>query len=688
MADPHAFDTNMKFLSHSILLSVYNGQQEPEGHGISGDTDPDSSDDDCWEFDSERDVEVSEELSKLPLADHKRTQLVKFLDHIAETFAREKSTYAKRHQRRSGGGIKTGRGASHVTASGFVKAANREPRVYIAKNGGVDKKDKQMAQTLTRWICAIAVTAHRPKIDTDRVWTELVRYCKQRLDVYAKRVGSLLPVHLMTAFREGSDGMDPARELHGLAVKYKPTDHDSVETLKRMVSMAYSLRHKPVPDAVSNHGKKARASICFLGRLRAAYEVFKETAIEFQHSFAKLDIICLPAPNSRAPGPSKHQLRRQVEELARNIGLPKPTKPQEQLLKVWTGGSELLIRYHAEVQLLMHFECAMPGDADTFPHLGCSKRSCWLCHQFLSLYTSRSGRNQKGFYQTRGCHGRVYPLWGISLPSGMPQDGGASIGFYLSTTLQDIQSLMRQRLQTLPRVRPAAVPESSANMTVGRGPLHRRALADQRVAEAATDRSDSEHRGMAEGGARADDLTNFVCARNCVRIPADGGAPHFSSIKFYTRPGESYSWTADFSAYWGVSNLDRICRRTEFSDQDPPELDGAYNLYWCQDTTYLPPNRTLMSLLGIESLRLQDYFWHGDVFLTRVQKQDSSESEFPPLHFEDVPRTFLSQKEIFTKIIQDAWDGKEPENHITIRQSLEAMTEKLKSDKEILLGRM
>lgn len=518
----------------------------------------------------------------------------------------------------------------------------------------------------------MAVSARRPTIDIDLVWAKLVQYCKQRLDVYASRISSLAQVDLTAAFTDCSDELALARKLHVLSAKYRSSG--SLDILQRMISIACVLRHEPAPEPVSAHGKRARTSISFLGRLRSAYENFKETAIKFRNSFVKLNIVCRRAPEAMFL--PRGQLERHVEDLARKTAFPKPDK--QKLLRIWGKGTDLLVPCHAEVQLLMHFECALPLDVDTFPYLGCSKKSCWLCHQLLSLYTARRS-TQRGYYQTRCCHGRVYPLWRIALPGTLPVD--PIVQFYLSSTLQAIQESIHDRLQATPRVRPAAVAESSANLTVAGGPLRRRALAKQRLAESATDPAHAAQDDAAV-------LTDLVGSRDCLRIPADGEDVHLLSIDFYKCPVDypghepPTSCIPDFGSYWGVSNFDRAHHRITFTNQDRPELNGEYLLYWCRSDS-LGPNRNLMTTVGLKSLGLYEHFWYGDVFLTRFHEDESFKFEC-----EDVPPTFLGQKDRLTNVIQALWDQRAPENELTDWQFFHSEDEKLTSDKEILLSRM
>jgi hypothetical protein len=667
MATLENFD-DIGFLSLSTLLSICQGPQEPQGHDEAA-SDVESLDGEDWGIVSEKDSVTPHELSKLA---QKEKQLVKFLNHVAETFAREKSipwSQIKRHERRSG--TRSGRGASHVTASGLV-TTNGELTVYIAKNGGVDDKDEELARYLTIWMRTIAATGKRPTIDSDIMWAKLVDYCRQRLDIYATHIGSLSQSELTVTYVEGSDGNALIRELHNLSSTYK-TDR-SLDLLRRMVSIAYQLRYEPAPDVLSIASGRVRSTICFLGRLRSAYEAFKETAIQFRRSFTKLTVICLQAPQAQLL--AKSPCERRIEELARDNGISKPKR--ERLLKILGKGKSVLAPCHAEIQLLIHFECSISPNSSIFPYFGCSKKSCWLCHQLLSLYQDkRLGR--KGFYETRSCHGRVYPLWRIALPIDPPPD--PHVRFYLHTTLQDIQNLMFQQLRIASPMQRPALAESSTNVTVHGGPLKRRALAKQRVVESSAKPESAED--------RLDILKDFVCSRKCLRIPATSESPHFQNINFYRFPDgyigrEPRNFKIpDFGAFWGVYNFERANRQTTLTDQNPTEVNGDYLLYWCLNDA-LPPNQNLMSLLGIKSLGIYENFWYGDVFITRFHEDDKS-FEF---RCEDVPQTILGLKNVIRAIFQGLWESKYLEDEITSWQYFEAMEEKSKADKEILLGRM
>lgn len=662
MADIEEFD-DIGFISLSSLLSIHQRQQETDSHDAAGDTESMSSED--WDADSNDESTTQNQLSRLTSKDR---QLKKFLDYMTETFSREKSAplrQAKRHARRRGN-IK-GKGASHVTASGLAML-HREPTVFFAKNGGVENADRELARNLTTWIRAIAATTKRPTIDNDTMWAKLLKYNKQRLDTYATQIESFSESEFSAA---GPDGATLAKELHVLSVEYKMDG--SLDILQRKIFVAYKLRYEPATATLAPHSRRLRISISFLGRLRSAYEAFKEAAIVFQKSFAKLTVVCLQAPTARLL--SKSLVEKRIRELASEHAIPQPKKDEFQ--KTLGKAIEILAPCHAEIQLLLHFECSLPLDTDPFPYFGCSKKSCWLCHELLSRYKDKR-TDTRGFYQTRRSHGRVYPLWRIPLAA-YPQ-ANPRVHFNLSASLQDIKTLMFERLLTIPRKQLPAVAESSANVTTNGGALKQRALAKSMVAES----SRSPKRVESE----IHILKEFLCSRMCMRIPATGKHPHLLSIKFYDCPShypghEPQNFRIpDFSAFWDTSNFDRGFRQIEVKERNPAELNGECLFYWCRNDA-LPPNKYLVSLLGLQSLRIDEHFWYGDVFIVRFHKDDQFK-----FHCEDVPQACLDHMEWIHNSIYALWHSKALEDEIQTWQNFDVINEKIGADKEILLQRM
>ncbi|ODM20588.1 hypothetical protein SI65_03641 [Aspergillus cristatus] len=313
---------DLGFLSLSSLLSIYERQQEPESKATPIDEEGISSGDE--ELNDENDSIAPNELS---IFSPKERQLTKFLDSISETFSRTKSiplAQTPRYIKRRGN--RKEQGASQASASGLIML-QQKPTVYIAKNEGTDDEDEKLAKLLTTWIRAIAATGKRPAIEKDAVWTRLLRYCRQRLDVYVTQIESFSVADLTAAPAEGSNGAARARELHSLSAEYKTGKSSS--PLRRMVSIAYESRYEPNSATLSPRSKKGGNLICFLGRLRSAYKTLKETVIQLQKSFVNLSIVCLPAPTSIRF--TRGEVEERIHALAKKNRMPQPTKNQIQM---------------------------------------------------------------------------------------------------------------------------------------------------------------------------------------------------------------------------------------------------------------------------------------------------------------------------------------------------------------------
>jgi hypothetical protein len=468
------------------------------------------------------------------------------------------------------------------------------------------------------------------------MWTQLLSFYQQRLDLYASQLGYSSEEDLINASLEGSDEIDSARELYSLSTQYRMSK--TSDTMRRMVSIAYILRYAALPNKSTFRSMKVRRSIALLGRLRAAYETFKDAAIEFEKSFRKLKILCLQAPTAKWF--TRRSMERWTQKSAKINKLPQLKK--KQLDDAWGEAAEILIPCHAEIQLLLHFECLLSIQSKPYRYIGCSKRSCWLCYQLISRFKDFR-TDTKGFYQTRGSHGQVHPRWRIALDALPPSD--PRISFNLSVALNDIYESM---LENLPGTRPSqrqAEAQSSANVTVRGGAIRRQALTKIRVTESSS-RSDNIKK-------KDSVKKTFVCSKECIQFPALGKSPHILSIDLYDYPDE---WPGkepfnlripDFAAHWGQHNFDRARHRITIENQPSAELHGDYLVYWCRNAS-LPQNKCMMSLLGIDSLPSHELFWHGDVFMMRLCEIETSVNS----DYQDIPRILLSHMVLIQTILK------------------------------------
>jgi hypothetical protein len=120
---------------------------------------------------------------------------------------------------------------------------------------------------------------------------------------------------------------------------------------------------------------------------------------------------------------------------------------------------------HAEIQLLQHHWSTVTWPAMSY--LGCSKRTCLLCEEFLSALDPA--------ISTRGRHGVCYPAWGL------PQERSPSVSFALealeNSLISRIVGLLSQpttRKATLHNVPQSTVVSIVSDMAANLGQLRLR----------------------------------------------------------------------------------------------------------------------------------------------------------------------------------------------------------------------
>lgn len=91
-----------------------------------------------------------------------------------------------------------------------------------------------------------------------------------------------------------------------------------------------------------------------------------------------------------------------------------------------------------------------------------------------------------------------------------------------------------------------------------------------------------------------------------------------------------------------------------------------------------------MNLLRIDSVPFEEYFWYGDVFITKFH-EDGSSFRFD---CEDVPDAFLRLGHLIENMVRSEWGRKTPEDEIRRWQYFNTKEEKRNADKQVILKRM
>lgn len=164
-----------------------------------------------------------------------------------------------------------------------------------------------------------------------------------------------------------------------------------------------------------------RSSLGFLGRLQASFSVLVRAA-ERLPSLENIHIfIVRPPPNSNAIAKrgevdvGRWTLAQVFKHLGHTLSddqvhslLGSPGKKarwtRNKLLQEFNKLKSSTWEVHAEMRLLPSYIQAMATNDLVVQYIGCSKNSCFLCWHFLDLFAG---------IKTRGCHGKLYHLWGL-----------------------------------------------------------------------------------------------------------------------------------------------------------------------------------------------------------------------------------------------------------------------------------
>lgn len=184
-----------------------------------------------------------------------------------------------------------------------------------------------------------------------------------------------------------------------------------------LVTKAYELRmRKGVEELLQTSPKATRQSrklwvdICFLSRLRVAFQKFKSASLELP-SFSKVTIVPVAADMILQQALMGALNLREAFNL---LNLPTDAStvktvigPKWTLAKAEQDFAKLqkqTLNIHAEIQMIIFLSKDGQSFSQLLPYFGCSKYSCFMCSHFLKAH---------GRIGTRGCHGRLFKPWTV-----------------------------------------------------------------------------------------------------------------------------------------------------------------------------------------------------------------------------------------------------------------------------------
>lgn len=334
----------------------------------------------------------------------------------------------------------------------------------------------------------------------DQLWHAMLGHCRTRLNTYIENLvehfSRLCPTDTQDrsgTFASGHGLPDALQKIKDLCTMYR-TSETSDHCLERLVLEANEAR-KSIPrkdNAMQGPTRlrKVWTDIRFLSRLRIAYSHFIIIATGFA-CFEKVSIHCLNEKNilnSRILEPLS---------MAKTFGLLYDSEDAKVAASLAAAQTDIINRKrereakrkrnetgkrkrkgsnrsreytketlerdfvtlqveskfcHAEIQILLHLAVQGTTD-DVYQYIGSSKYSCWLCWNFLEVFSQ---------LRTRGCHDKMYHNWRI------PEIGPLNTQSvdHIVNTLVQVQAKLKRSLLEENEQRVDAQAESSAGKTM------------------------------------------------------------------------------------------------------------------------------------------------------------------------------------------------------------------------------
>jgi hypothetical protein len=383
--------TELDFAATSALLAIKAKQRsisDPQR------ADDQSSDESEFEGEGENEdaatTKTTSELAAFPRDALKD----KFLDRLAELFSREKSSAQCQGRKDS----------SHVAATAWIEADVRSGfplTVIVAKNEGLDARDRDMLSRLSVWLRAVSITGQDRSAQADKIWIGdggLVDYSRSRVLYHISQIRDKKVTEL------AKFSTDFAVQITHLQSLCRDINSGStIQQLSSIIDTAHGLRTAWKCIPVQPEHRKAIRGINMLARLRAAYECFKSVALTFD---AVSTIELRPVNPTEDVRIKPAHFSASLKRLCGELQLPRSFLDSKAARK-YTKPSCLHI--HAEIQILASLGNSPGWHTRAHPYIGVSKKLCFLCSRILQNYSVLSTKqSRKPTFRARQCHGKIW----------------------------------------------------------------------------------------------------------------------------------------------------------------------------------------------------------------------------------------------------------------------------------------
>lgn len=257
------------------------------------------------------------------------------------------------------------------------------------------------------------------------LWSEMVCFYRQRLVHFIAGVEK----NLSLATGSGTGSM-PSTALHAMITRLNdliiyqkavPKSHEYggiiILAYKISVTSRDQRQWQWYEREMAVNTGALRQQLAFLGRLRRCFNTLLSAA-ELLTGFSSICIVSATKSwelNHREPHqPFQSAITSMGLEFPQTFGKKDQQKTKQRFERLKTADWQV----HAEVQVAMTIAEYADNDWVPLKYIGCSRKSCLLCFNFLRFYDD---------IDTRGCHGKVYDLWNVPENSRLSAKQGANM---------------------------------------------------------------------------------------------------------------------------------------------------------------------------------------------------------------------------------------------------------------------
>lgn len=374
-----------------------------------------------------------------------------FLDRLADCFARSKSRDAQAHVSATAMALDEQHRNIKIYVAKNVSGKNTDVSVSRKKKSALLNEDEAFASELFKWFNQLstereAVEPTRRQALEGGMWDAIRKFNDSRLEFYICKIknwsGSALPDE--EAWPSAIRVIDTCKAFGRQEFAKSTTLDFCAQVASQCRSEPTFRRYSRTVDLILNDDSTSEAYkdlaqlvkwINYLGRLGDTYLTFGDFCTSWRGRGYSYEIKVLESPKEEEWPTGVY--RQKLDSWTGDLGLDDERKNRNTARSalnefVSKAGSRRTARVHCEMQLLEYFN---RSSAETcLDYIGCSKKSCWLCWQFLGHF---------GKHTTKDTHRMIYPMWAFPADFSLSQ---IQIARALNATYLDMLTLIQDKV--------------------------------------------------------------------------------------------------------------------------------------------------------------------------------------------------------------------------------------------------